>query len=68
MNHTQIVAALQKEHAQRAQELSRIDTAIRALGELNGHHSKRSRLSVAARQRIAAAQRKRWAKWKKAKR
>ena len=54
------------------QERDRLDAAIRALTSLNGGTGKRSSggggrrrtLSAAARQRIAAAQRARWAKIK----
>ena len=54
------------------QERSRLDEAIRVIGELvTGNHAgaKRTKrtLSAAARQRIAAAQRARWAKAKGAK-
>lgn len=55
-------------------ERGRIDEAIRAIGKLVGRNQtakivsiagrpKRT-MSVAARRRIAAAQRARWAKWK----
>jgi hypothetical protein len=54
------------------QERSRLDEAIRVIGELvSGNHTgaKRTKrkLSAAARERIAAAQRARWAKTKGAK-
>ena len=56
------------------QERRRLDQAIEVLGTLVGRNNRRSTqtranrprrmLSVAARRRIAAAQRARWAKWK----
>jgi len=56
------------------QERQRIDEAIQAIGKLVGRNQTtkvvsingrtRRRMSVAARRRIAAAQRARWAKWK----
>jgi hypothetical protein len=56
------------------QERSRLDQAIEVLGTLVGRKGRRTTqtranrprrtLSVAARRRIAAAQRARWAKWK----
>lgn len=54
------------------QERSRLDDAIRVIGQLiSGNHtgakSTKRTLSAAARQRIAAAQRARWAKAKGAK-
>jgi len=60
-------------------ERDHIDTAIRALESLSSKHSPRERsrtkagfvkrrrsMSPAARARIVAAQRKRWAAWRKA--
>jgi hypothetical protein len=54
------------------QERNRLDEAIRVIGKLvsgnhNGARSTKRTLSVAARERIAAAQRARWAKAKGAK-
>jgi hypothetical protein len=56
------------------QERSRLDQAIAAIGSLVGRNrlklvrpkaARRKRtLSIAARRKIAAAQRARWAKWK----
>jgi hypothetical protein len=52
------------------QERSRLDRAIEAIGKLVGKFRGRNangpkrHLSPAARRRIAAAQRARWAKWK----
>ena len=74
-NLSQILGDLQTQRKQLSQELERLDTAIRALqnvgGGRNGAASTRSTvtkvhrtMSIAARKRIAAAQRARWAKWK----
>jgi exonuclease VII small subunit len=53
------------------QERARIDAALRALtgatNQTGATRTGRRTLSAAARQRIAAAQRKRWAKFKAAK-
>lgn len=55
------------------QERARIDAALRALTGVSnrigarGPRMGRRKLSAAARRRIAAAQRARWAKWKAAK-
>jgi hypothetical protein len=53
------------------QERARIDAALRALTGISNHsgamgaaRTGRRTLSAAARRRIAAAQRARWAKWK----
>jgi hypothetical protein len=56
------VKQLQSERAGLERSMKRIDRALLALGSRAGRH----RLSVAARNRIAAAQRVRWAKWKAA--
>jgi hypothetical protein len=71
---SQILGDLQTQRKQISQELEQLDTAIRALqgvGGKNGATSTRSTvtkvhrtMSIAARKRIAAAQRARWAKWK----
>jgi FMN-dependent NADH-azoreductase len=56
----------QRKHAQ--QEIEKLDLAIRALSSLDGSSSagltvrRKPQFSAAARERIAAAQRKRWAK------
>ena len=51
------------------EERARLDKAIAALSGVVGNHAGKSgrakrRLSAAARKRIGAAQRARWAKWK----
>jgi hypothetical protein len=76
-NLTVVIRQLQKERQRLQGETERLDSALAALGSLGslGGKSKHSRvpkarrpMSVAARKRIAAAQRARWAKWKKDKR
>ena len=70
-NLSHIVSQLQAQRKQVHAELGRLDAAINALQGLNtrngsGAVSARPRhtMSVAARRRIAAAQKKRWAVWK----
>jgi len=66
-NLSQALKQLHKERQRVQSELSRLDGAIHALqgyGTKNGSGRARRTLSVAARKRIAAAQRARWAKWK----
>ena len=65
-----VVGQLQKERMRLEQELHRVSAALTAFGKvyLDGGKPKTRRkkrtLSVAARKRIAAAQRARWAKVK----
>jgi hypothetical protein len=58
---------LRQERSRTEKQLSGLDEAISVLGKLvtggTGRTGKR-RLSVAARRRIAQAQKLRWAKWK----
>jgi len=64
---TNLTAVVKQLEAERA----RIDSAIKALqgiGSISGKQRKRGGISVAGRKRIAAAQRARWAKIKRAKR
>lgn len=68
-NLKQVFTGLQQERKRMQQELRRLEGAIGALrglmrnnGARVGTIRRRPRLSVAARQRIAAAQRARWAK------
>lgn len=63
-NLSDVVQQIKKEREQMAREVERLDAAIAAL---NGLTSKKAtgtgnRLSAAARERIAAAQRARWAR------
>jgi len=66
-NLTGIVQELKKQRDRAEAEVKRLDAALGALGSLTGRGvgRKRSRMSVASRKHIAAAQRARWAKWKK---
>ncbi len=64
-----VVANLRKERERAAREVQRLDAAIAALGKLEGRRRagrtyRKRTLSAAARKRIAAAQKARWAKWK----
>jgi len=74
-NLSAVILQLKKARTVAHQECERIDAALSALGSI-GHSTGRSRatsrtphrMSIAARRRIAAAQRARWAKWKAARR
>ena len=61
-----ILVQLKAERDKVAQQVSALDTAIRALSGMNSTGARRGRrtMSAAARARIAAAQRARWAKVK----
>ena len=56
------VGQLKKEKANLRKQLDRVESALAVLGKLNGAGGPTRTLSVAARRRIAAAQRARWAK------
>ena len=64
-----VVRQLKKERDNAQQLVASLDAALRALKHLGGGVSapRRRHLSVAARKRIAAAQKARWAKYKKEK-
>jgi hypothetical protein len=75
------VQQLQKERDQARRRVEQLDEALKALGSLGGLRGrfgrvgraqtlgkKRITMSAAARKRIGAAQRARWAKWKAARR
>jgi hypothetical protein len=67
---TPIITRLEKQRKELKSRLSRLDEAIKALATMSGPGGWRGgkrQLSTAARNRIAAAQRVRWAKWKRAK-
>jgi hypothetical protein len=73
-NLSRVISSLQSENKRLEVELKKVRSAIRVLSRLNGKSSRgvsapraRHVLSAAARRRIAAAQRARWAKWKAAK-
>ena len=61
-----IIAQLKAERDKAAQDVNALDTAIRALSGLNSTGATRGRrtMSAAARAKIGAAQRARWAKVK----
>jgi hypothetical protein len=65
-----VVQQLKKERERAVQEVDRLDRALAVLGSLNGNHSgkgsRRGKMSAEGRARVAAAQRKRWAKLKRA--
>jgi prefoldin subunit 5 len=66
-NFTLVVRDLQKQREQLQDQIGKLDTAINTISALNGRgRGGRRNLSAAARRRIAAAQKARWAKWKKA--
>ena len=80
-NLAKAVQQLQKERDQARRRVEQLDEALKALGSLGGLRGragrigrtqtfgkKRRTMSAAARKRIAAAQRARWAKWKAARR
>ena len=63
-----VVSSLQKEYSRLEKEMGRVGKALDALGQSGGKKLKRTGriLSKEARRRIAAAQRLRWAKVRKA--
>ena len=77
-NLDKVVLQLRKERDGVQQRVEQLDQALAALGSLDGLRtgdsglqpsgSKPKTMSAAARERIAAAQRARWAKWKAARR
>lgn len=68
-NLSKVVASLRAEHSRLAREMERVEKALNALGSVNGHGASGGRrtLSKEARERIAEAQRQRWARVRKAK-
>ena len=76
LNLSKVVGQLKKEREQTQAKLVQLDTALKVLGDVrttgSGANGRRTRsvtrrpMSTAARKRIAAAQRARWAKWKAA--
>jgi hypothetical protein len=78
LNLATVVGQLKKERERARKEVEGLDTALKVLGSLGGVSrrlgggqtagKKRKPMSAAARKRIAAAQRARWAKWKAARR
>ena len=80
-NLAKAVQQLHKERDQARRRVEQLDEALKALGSLGALRGrvgrvrraqtlgkKRRTMSAAARKRIAAAQRTRWAKWKAARR
>ena len=75
-NLVRVVAQLRKQRDEAQRQVEQLDQALAALGSLDGLRSrgrspqaagrKGRTMSAAARKRIAAAQRVRWAKWKAA--
>ena len=73
LNLTKAVLQLKLERTHARRKLERLDQALKVLAGLTGARpgskrdgGKRRTMSTAARKRIAAAQRARWAKWKAA--
>ena len=62
-----VVSSLRTEYSRLQRETERVGKALSALGNLNGAKLKRGKrvLSKDARERIAEAQRQRWAKVRK---
>jgi hypothetical protein len=67
-NLSVVVRQLSKERARLADELHRVTAALTAFGKayFSGSNHRKRTISVAGRKRIAAAQRARWAKQKRA--
>ena len=78
LNLAKVVGQLKKERERARKEVDGLDTALKVLGNLMSPNRRstgartvakaRRPMSAAARKRIAAAQRARWAKWKAARR
>ena len=76
LNLRKVVRQLKNERARTQAKLDQLDTALKVLGEVGTTGSRtaarrtrsgnRRPMSAAAKRRIAAAQRARWAKWKAA--
>ena len=67
MMMNKVVSSLQQEYSRLQKELGRVGRALDALGHSGGKFKRTGRtLSKEARQRIADAQRLRWAKARKA--
>ena len=83
-NLVKVVVQLRKQRDEEQKTVEQLDRALAALGGVDGSRSRRKNsqtseekaelgrksrtMSAAARKRIAAAQRARWAKWKAARR
>ena len=76
LNLAQVVRQLKNERDETRARLSQLDNALKVLGTIGTGGSKAGRrrgisgtrrpMSAAAKKRIAAAQRARWAKWRSA--
>lgn len=66
-NLNKVVTSLQSEYSRLQKEIERVGKALNALGHANGARKGKRVLSKEARERIAEAQRRRWAKVRKAK-
>jgi hypothetical protein len=66
MTMNNVVASLQKEYSRLQAELGRVGKALAALRSSSGKVGVRRTLSKEARERIAEAQRLRWARARKA--
>ena len=64
-NLNKVVASLQTEYSRLRKEMDRVGKALDALGHANGARRGKRILSKEARERIAEAQRQRWAKVRK---
>jgi hypothetical protein len=66
-NLNKVVTSLRSEYSRLEKEIERVGKALDALGQANGNRFRRAKriLSKEARERIAAAQRLRWAKVRK---
>ena len=63
----QVVSSLRSEYSRLEAEMGKVGKALNALGHANGNRLKKAKrfLSKEARERIAEAQRRRWAKVRK---
>lgn len=66
-NLNKVVTSLREEYSRLQQEMDRVRKALDALGSASGNRLRRGKrvLSKEARERIAEAQRQRWAKVRK---
>lgn len=64
-NLNKVVTSLRGEYSRLQKELDRVGKALNALGHAGGNMGTKRVLSKEARQRIADAQRRRWAKVRK---
>lgn len=67
LNFASTIRLLKKERDEARRTVLRIDRALKVLNGLGRAKGTGRTMSAQARKRIAAAQRKRWAKWKASK-